>query len=119
MARATAASSLSWLDQEADLVERLVVLGRVGAEPDGPERALGHGPHDGVAVAHRPAEGRIALLEAAEDPQGQDGGPPGRDAGRGEQDPRQRPLGVPRQDPVAKLIQVAVTQERLVVIDQQ
>ena len=61
-------------DREPHLAERLIVLGRIGAEPDGPERVFGHGAHHGIVVAEGFTQYGVTLLETTHDPQRQNRG---------------------------------------------
>ena len=61
-------------DEQPNLFQVLIVLRRVGTKPDGPQGAFRHGSHERVIVAEGLTQGRVALLEAAGNAQGQNSG---------------------------------------------
>ncbi len=106
-------------DREPHLAECLIVLGRVGAEPDGPKSVLGHGPNHRILVAQSFAQDLVTLLESAHEPERQYGGAACGDVVRGGQDPAEGALVVSRGHLAAKCVEVAVIDERLEVVDQE
>ena len=106
-------------DRQRHLAKRLIVLGGISPEPDGPERVFGHAAHHRIVVAQCFTQHRVAVLETPHDPQRQHGGATGVHNIRGREYPAQSSLVVSRHNTVAETGEIAVGYERLEVLNKE